>query len=118
MPIVFLSSRYSRREEMREIRDRIHTLGHKVQSRWIDAGVMEPVVAAIMDKQDAEQSDIVISFTGGGRHGGRHVEFGIGIALGKLSAVVGEREHVFHHLPGVYHFTTIEELFQWMAQLC
>ena len=33
--------------------------------------------------------------------GGRHVEFGMAYAMGKSIIVIGDRENVFHSLPGV-----------------
>jgi hypothetical protein len=36
--------------------------------------------------------------------GGRHVEFGAAVATGKRLIVVGHRENLFHHLPGVEFF--------------
>ena len=32
------------------------------------------------------------------RRGGRHVEYGVALGLGKLTAIVGPRENIFHHL--------------------
>ena len=44
---------------------------------------------------------MLVSFTGdgGGGKGGRHVEHGYAMALGKRIVVVGPREHVFHTDP-------------------
>lgn len=61
------------------------------------------------DYDDVRGCDLCISFTepprsdGRGR-GGRHVEFGIALALGKLVWIVGPRENIFHWLPRVSHF--------------
>ena len=41
--------------------------------------------------------------------GGRHVEFGMALGLGKRLTIIGPRETVFHHLPRVEHFDTTEE---------
>lgn len=57
------------------------------------------------DWDDLLAADIVVSFTeeprGTNSRGGRHVEFGAGLALGKRAHVVGPRENVFHCLPDV-----------------
>jgi hypothetical protein len=57
------------------------------------------------DWADLLAADIVVSFTETPRssnsRGGRHVEFGAGLALGKPCLVVGPRENVFHCLPDV-----------------
>lgn len=58
--------------------------------------------AAENDVADVLRADCIVSFTGGGGgRGGRHVEFGIGVATGKRLVIVGERENVFHTLPQV-----------------
>ena len=55
----------------------------------------------------------MVSFTeGGGGKGGRHVEFGLGLAQGKRMIIVGPREHVFHTADGVEQFDT------WALALC
>lgn len=58
------------------------------------------------DCEDVRSADCVISFTEPprsalGNRGGRHVEFGMAVALGKLLIVVGHRENLFHYLPNV-----------------
>jgi hypothetical protein len=127
---LYLASRYERNEEMRLVRDRLIALGHSVCSRWIDPPEEElPVTAeelndspaslthrALKDLEDLKSADIIASFTGGGGRGGRHVEFGIGLALGKTCVVVGPREHVFHTLPDVICFPAEGPLFEWLEQ--
>lgn len=111
---IYLAAAYPRLEEMRGVRDVLVALGHEVTSRWIDqppgegAGTAELaadpaayVKYAELDRADLEAAEVVISFTGEGGRGGRHVEYGMAIAYGKRLVVVGPREHVFHTLPGV-----------------
>ena len=51
---------------------------------------------------------MIVSFTESPRsvssRGGRHVEFGLGLAWNKIVVVVGPRENVFHCLSDVYQF--------------
>jgi hypothetical protein len=119
---IYLAARYSRHPEMREVRDWLEQRGHKVTSRWIDchgdsgsfgqswtAETLNetPWVCsghALDDVADVLAADWVISFTGGGGKGGRHTEFGIGVASDKRLIIVGSREHVFHTLPQVEHY--------------
>lgn len=126
---IYLASRYSRNPEMREVRDSLVSLGHEVTSRWIDlhietgskleqsftpdslAGEREFCSTyAKADLDDIINSDCVVSFTGAGGKGGRHVEFGFGLALKKISIVVGPFENVFHTLPEVKHLPNTESL--------
>jgi len=64
------------------------------------------------DWEDVTGADVVISFTEAPRsnanRGGRHVEYGVALALGKRVIVVGHRENIFHWLPVVEFFETWE----------
>jgi hypothetical protein len=56
------------------------------------------------DCEDVCRAECVISFTEPprstlGTRGGRHVEFGLAVAWGKILIVVGYRENLFHYLP-------------------
>jgi nucleoside 2-deoxyribosyltransferase len=115
---IYLASRYSRFPEMQGYRAELESLGHTVTSRWIDghqlddshlSPELEKIRFAQEDRADLIDADCVISFTEEPRtlstsRGGRHVEFGMAIALDKRVIVVGHRENVFHSLPGVEFF--------------
>jgi hypothetical protein len=112
---LYLASAYERGPEMRVCRDVLIMLGHEVTSRWIDQeqgleGAGAPELAdgpgayerfALKDIADLRAAETVVSFTGAGVRGGRHVELGLAIAYGKRLVVVGPREHVFHSLAAV-----------------
>lgn len=115
---IYLASRYSRFREMQDYRRDLEARGHIVTSRWIngghqidDAGLSaqakesERVRFAEEDLADLLAAECVVSFTEPPRstnsRGGRHVEFGVAVGLGKRTIVVGSRENVFHCLPGV-----------------
>lgn len=125
---IYLAARYSKNPEMRGVRDVLQGLGYQVTSRWIDChtDVVGDFTSSFTpeflnerpdlcgplgqhDLDDLSAADCVISFTypagqDGGK-GGRHVEFGYGLALSKRMILVGPRQHVFHTLPQVEHFT-------------
>lgn len=71
----------------------------------------------IHDLEDLRAADTVISFTDekGGGKGGRHVEFGVALALEKRLILVGPRENVFHTLPEIEHYPTWRSLAIVMA---
>lgn len=118
---LYLAARYSRKDEMKAYAGMLRRGGYIVTSRWLDDPGEEwtdkecPVwkERAIIDLEDVEEADVVVSFT----HprdtmtsgGGRHVEFGYGYALGKIMIIIGEKENVFHHLPGVRIFPTLDD---------
>lgn len=115
---IYLAGAYSRREQLCELRDHLRRLGHTVTSRWLDTEWQHrpdqsPAAPpeyrekyAVIDLEDVRNAECVINFTERpdakhGRRGGRHVEFGYALGLGKRCVVVGPRENLFHHLPGV-----------------
>lgn len=67
------------------------------------------------DFEDVSGADAVISFTEPPRsqanRGGRHVEYGVALALGKRLLVVGHRENLFHWLPQAEFYETPEAAF-------
>lgn len=121
---IYLAARYSAHPEMRGVRDVLQAgLGHEVTSRWIDChpDVVGDFTSSFTvdtlaerphdcaplgqhDLDDLDAADCVISFAGEGGKGGRHVEFGYGLAKGKRMILVGPRENVFHTLAEVEHF--------------
>lgn len=126
---IYIASRYSRFPEMQQHAHVLESEGHTVTSRWIrgqhsldeslNRGQSDEVREnfAIEDIEDLTKSDIVLSFTetvlvpAGDRpsKGGRHVEFGMGVALNKRMVNIGPREHVFHWLPNVEHYGSVDE---------
>jgi hypothetical protein len=121
---IYLAARYDRRHEMRDVARRLRAAGHAITSIWIEGlheGVPE-VISAIDDWDGVAEADCVVSFTehptdnvSWAARGGRHVEFGIGLALGKRLCVVGPRENIFHHLSGVEVYATVAELLDGLA---
>lgn len=139
---IYLASRYSRREELCGYRIQLAKIGFIVQARWIDGGHQlsdrgiligdsgEALVEsgdgsenaklrakfAQDDWEDVTNADIVINFTEPPRsnasRGGRHVEYGIALGMGKPVYVVGYRENIFHWLPKVAFFETFDEVLQ------
>lgn len=120
---IYLAARYSRFPEMQQCRRDLEAIGCKVTSRWIngdhqidDAGLSlqakeaERIRFATEDRDDLARADCVISFTEKPRssnsRGGRHVEYGMALALAKRVIVVGHRENVFHCLPEVEFYET------------
>jgi len=107
---IYLASKFRRCEEMAEYADELRELGYEVTSRWITQhggpglSLDDPRFPqfALDDVEDVRRADTLISFTaGGGGRGGRHAEFGMGVAFGKRLILVGPVEHVFHTLPQV-----------------
>lgn len=116
---IYLAARYVRREEMEQIAlELMNAYGYDITSEWVFGGeegkTLEDI--AIMDFDHVDQADTIISFTEnedvGYYTGGRHAEFGYAAARGKRLVIIGRREHVFHSLPNVEQFNTIQE---WLS---
>lgn len=121
----YIAARFSRRPECNALARRLQALGHTITSRWVkpecdhvlptglstQAADGERQRFALEDLADVQTCDAVVSLMEEPRNnsrGGRHVEFGVGLALGKALYCIGPRETVFHHLPEVCCFDTVE----------
>jgi hypothetical protein len=117
---------------MQDVAQLLRDHGHTVTSRWhtgvhsMDDGVQPDSGAgrelaarfAAEDLEDLLAATCVISFTEEPRtatRGGRHCEFGYGLAYGKRMIIVGPREMIFHYLPSVKKFDDTRRLMDWIA---
>lgn len=121
---IYIAGRYSRRDEFRQVRDKLIKRGHTVTSRWLDEN--EPlnsqmgqhssewyVATQCVDLTDVELADAILFFAEdplvGTPRGGRHVEFGFALGLGQRIHVIGPKENVFHYNPMVTHYSSLED---------
>lgn len=113
---IYLSSRSARRAELLGIAKECKRAGLRVTSSWLWANPVElgdsnaASAAAERDLGDLREADLFVGFTematasAQGR-GGRHLEFGVALALGKRMILVGPgHENIFHHLPRVERY--------------
>ena len=127
MRSVYFAARYSRLEELNGYRAELEALGIEVTSRWL---ATEPRLRSsyadedwrglgLVDQEDVLAADALVCFAepaGAGGNGGRHVEFGMALALGRRIILVGRREHIFHHLPEVEFVESWPEALRLLAQ--
>lgn len=136
---IYLAARYSRRAELCRYRLELQQMGHWVEARWLDGNHQlddsgkpigntgENLVEdgdsrraaelrakfARDDFEDVTRAELVVNFTepprSSANRGGRHVEFGIALALGIRVIVVGYRENIFHWVPEVEFYQSWEE---------
>lgn len=121
---IYIAARFSRRPEANRLAHILNGMGHNITSRWVQpdcdhvmpTGLSEQAEDserrrfAIEDLEDINACDCVISLMEEPRsngRGGRHIEFGYALALGKRMVIIGPRETVFHHLDQVEHYKTI-----------
>lgn len=126
---LYIAGRYSRRDEFREIAKLLRSRGFFITSGWLNenadlhhklgdtiAGEQDVATfylrTAIMDCEDIQAADAILFFAEdphiGTPRGGRHVEFGYALGTGKRLFVVGDEENIFHYLPNVKVFPTVE----------
>lgn len=124
---IYLAARYGRRVELLGYKAQLEAQGHTVTSRWLlkeervnvaGAPVTEDGQLRLEEAQrfasecvdDVARAHLLIAFTeeprspaGGVSRGGRHVEMGLALALGRYVIVAGPRENLFCWLGEVYH---------------
>lgn len=119
---VYLAAPYSEMKLMREWWLKLLAAGHECTAKWIH-GNEEGVTlndAAQMDLDDVDRADAVVSLIlpkgAMFSSGGRHVEFGYGLAKNKLMIVVGlEAENIFHNLECVVTVGSIEAALAYLS---
>lgn len=128
----YIAARFSRRPECNQLAHELQALGHTITSRWVkpdsdhvaptglsqQAADAERQRFALEDLLDVQECDAVVSLMEEPRNnsrGGRHVEFGVGLGMGKALYIIGPRETVFHHLPEVKHFDSVREFLACVA---
>ena len=118
---IYLAATFGSRPEMERVADRLKLHGFTITSEWVYGGEdgLSREQIAIMDLEHVDAADAVVSFTyprgtltSGG---GRHVEFGYGLARGKRLVLIGARENVFHEFPGVELYPTLDAWLGWEA---
>lgn len=122
---IYLAAQYHQKGSIRIKAEELRLLGHEVTSTWIDEPDPErsdlfPLNAA-KDVREIIASDLLVLFTilptDPFFRGGRHTEYGIALGLGKLTAICGPRENIFHHLlPNDLVFPTWEAFIEGMAR--
>lgn len=114
---IYIAGANERREELHAIGSRLVRAGVGVTSTWLE-GLDPPgqeATAAERCLDEIRHARGVLSFTGEGGTGGRHVELGYALALGLWCWIVGPRENVFHHLSRVVDFPTVEDWAEYMG---
>lgn len=115
---IYIAARYSKKHDAQTFAMLVRTAvpAINVVSRWhsqdeADEGdefTRDPVKGvpyARRDIEDVEACDALVLFSEdplqGYPRGGRHVELGYALALGKVIVVIGQRENIFHTLPEI-----------------
>ncbi|MDP6583783.1 MAG: nucleoside 2-deoxyribosyltransferase [Anaerolineales bacterium] len=112
----------------REWKTALEAEEYTIVARWLDEDNFgsgppyddeERSQNAVKDEEDVRACDALIfrSEPDGGRAaGGKHVETGIAIALGKPVYAIGPKENIFHWHPLVKMFATFEGFMKYLAE--
>lgn len=125
----YVSTRYGRRLDGEEIANRLLAEGHEVTSRWVwrnqpddyEKCTNEEICElALEDLEDIQLADALITLSEPSNNpygrGGRHVEFGYALGLGKPVYVVGPMENIFHYLNFVTVANTVDDLLTFLME--
>ena len=106
---VYLAARIRRRDELIAYAAELEAAGIAVTSSWLTMPVPSDWTSSVwaelahVDRHDVLRADGLILFAEPELDGGsgRHVEFGMALAHGKPTIVVGRIENLFQRLPEV-----------------
>jgi hypothetical protein len=115
---IYMAAKFSRRKELELLSELLKDVGHVCNARWVfggEEGLSSEQIADV-DVNDVIDADAIMCFT----HergtpqpgGGRHVEFGIALSRNKRLILIGPRENVFHHYPGVEVYESVSDFIQ------
>ncbi|MGB3330136.1 MAG: hypothetical protein WBA46_14340 [Thermomicrobiales bacterium] len=123
---VYLAGRFSRKDELGPVSQQLMHEGHVVTSRWLTGahdwnGVPDEEIPEYAqawfgrdDLDDIQAADAIVCFTEesgtGPARGGRHVEMGFALGLGKTVIACGPIENVFYALPEVIKCQSVAEV--------
>lgn len=119
----YFAGQFARLEELRSKAVSARALADLiVMSRWLNQNPSSGYAGgsadtgrgfAERDLEDIMAADGFLFFaedpTIGIPRGGRHIEMGYALAVGKVIEVIGPVENVFHMLEDIVHYTTFEE---------
>lgn len=116
---VYVAARYARRMEAAVTAQHLRNAGFLITSTWHDGAKewsgdpteQDLLRCAVKDMQEISDADCVLTLTDiageAYQYGSHHVEFGLGYAWGKTCILIGQKELMFHRLPGVWQFDTL-----------
>jgi hypothetical protein len=131
---VYLAAPYQMKDFIIGRAAQLRACGIQVTSSWLnephssstkpsELPAEERRAYAIQDVADVFAADIVVFQDDSHiRRAGRHVEFGIAVAIGQtrpmpIFVVGAERANIFHFLPQVHHFSTWDETKDRLCEL-
>jgi hypothetical protein len=124
----YVAARWDDRKLAMEAAAQLRDAGIVIHSTWLSPRddqsmdtlkaegniVIEARARALMDVHEIAKSNLFVQLSpeAGFRNstGGKHVELGIAIALGKTIYIIGQRENVFHYHPSCRLVPTVDAI--------
>lgn len=110
---VYIAAPYPVRDRAATMMRVLELRGVEVTSRWLKAPDTMCDEHARKDLEDVAAADVLLALNPEGWEdkgtGGRHVELGYAIALGKPILLVGERTNIFHYLSSIVQVDEISD---------
>jgi len=120
---IYLAAPYAEMQRMQEWAARLEKAGHVITAKWIHGNEEGMTLhdAAQMDLDDIDAADAVVSMVlpkgSMFSSGGRHVEFGYGLARDKLMIVVSDHaENIFHELDSVVKCPALLDVIDYLQK--
>lgn len=120
---VYLAASWLRRDEMQDVADQLRVAGVDVEVHWLNQYENNKQKSlldnALADIRGVRECDVFVRFSDDLSlpmvpsklaTGGRFVEMGIALALGKPIYVVGGKQCIFDNLPSVIHIKDVGHL--------
>jgi len=116
--------------EAKKLRDILIEAGHVITSRWITEDTKfhkrisvytdeERTRISQLDEQDVRKAEdglvLIAEKEGKCVPGGKHVEMGIALCLGRSIYVIGRKENIFHWHPKVKTFKDVNEFLDYVG---
>jgi nucleoside 2-deoxyribosyltransferase len=102
---VYIAAPYPERAAAQRVGRALEAAGVAVTSSWLCLDDVPSEASAARDLADVARADVLVALNPDSWHdrgtGGRHVEVGYALALGKPIVLVGARSQIFHHLRAV-----------------
>jgi len=109
--MIYLAGKYTAKERLKPIRDRLRREGLAVSSSWLDEEATDynatleiKVENATRDFMELDAADtIIVDTIDESNTGGREVELGYAMGTNMQTILVGPERNVFHHIVDLWY---------------
>jgi nucleoside 2-deoxyribosyltransferase len=118
---LYVAAPFPYRSTAQRVMRRLEAAGFAVTSTWLKEHDTSDEASARVCLADVHRADALVLLNPLGFEamgtGGRHVEFGYALALGRPCLVVGRRSNMFHHLSSSVTVCRLETLLDALRTL-